>query len=86
MITIMAYIDDTHLTKVQDSDNGKNDLYDYDKYIVLFGRKRFYSLILYLLDQGIPLSKIELWHHDIDGREKTLMDWEVTTAYFLNRA
>ncbi|RFM34410.1 phosphoadenosine phosphosulfate reductase domain-containing protein [Chitinophaga silvisoli] len=59
-----------------------NNIHYYDKYIVAFsGGKDSTACFLYLLDQGIPVSKIELWHHDIDGREKTLMDWEVTPAY-----
>ncbi|HWK58131.1 MAG TPA: phosphoadenosine phosphosulfate reductase family protein [Parapedobacter sp.] len=54
----------------------------YDKYIVAFsGGKDSISCFLHLLDIGIPKDKIELWHHDIDGREETFMDWEVTPDY-----
>ncbi len=54
----------------------------YDKYIVAFsGGKDSIACFLHLLEIGIPKSKIELWHHDIDGRGDTFMDWEVTPAY-----
>ncbi|MEI6061241.1 MAG: phosphoadenosine phosphosulfate reductase family protein [Bacteroidota bacterium] len=55
----------------------------YDKYIVAFsGGKDSIACFLHLLDIGIPKSKIELWHHCIDGREgSTLMDWPVTEDY-----
>jgi len=54
----------------------------YDKYIVAFsGGKDSISCFLHLLDLGIPKEKIELWHHDVDGRGETFMDWEVTHDY-----
>ncbi len=46
------------------------------------GGKDSAASVLYLLDQGIPKEKIELWHHDVDGREgSSLMDWPVTRDY-----
>jgi len=59
------------------------DIHSYDYYIVTFsGGKDSTALVLYLLDQGVDKSKIELWHHDIDGREgSTLMDWPITRDY-----
>jgi len=62
------------------------DIHNYDKYIVCFsGGKDSIALHLYLLEQGIDQSKIELWHHDIDGElkpgEKNFMDWVVTKGY-----
>ena len=62
---------------------GTADILSYDKYIVAFsGGKDSTACFLYLLEQGVPLSKIELHHHDIDGREgSNLMDWPVTRAY-----
>ncbi|RXK81159.1 phosphoadenosine phosphosulfate reductase domain-containing protein [Filimonas effusa] len=78
----MSSIDNIQSTIVPITESGNYNLHDYDKYIVAFsGGKDSTACFLYLLDQGIPLSKIELWHHDIDGREQTLMDWEVTPAY-----
>lgn len=55
----------------------------YDHYIVAFsGGKDSMACFLFLLDQGIPKEKIELWHHLVDGREgSTLMDWPVTEDY-----
>lgn len=58
------------------------DLHSYDKYIISFsGGKDSTSCLLYLLDQGVPKQKIELWHQDIDGRDKQFFDWEVTPDY-----
>jgi len=37
--------------------------------------------ILYALELGIPIDKMEMWHHDIDGRGPQFMDWPVTPAY-----
>lgn len=61
------------------------DLYSYDKYIVSFsGGKDSTALLLFLLDNGIPKNKIELWHQEIDGRSTPLFDWEVTPDYCRN--
>ncbi len=58
------------------------DLHSYDKSIVSFsGGKDSTACFLYLLDNGIPLHKIELWHQDIDGRAGVFFDWEVTPDY-----
>lgn len=56
---------------------------NYDKYIVCFsGGKDSIACFLNLLDSGVSVDKIELWHHDIDGRESdTLMDWDCTPGY-----
>jgi len=57
-------------------------MHGYDKYIIAFsGGKDSISCFLHLLDLGIPKEKIELWHHDVDGRGATFMDWEVTPDY-----
>lgn len=59
------------------------DLNSYDYFIVAFsGGKDSTACFLHLLDLGVPVSKIELWHHAIDGKEgSTLMDWPVTPDY-----
>lgn len=58
------------------------DLASYNKYIVSFsGGKDSTALLLFLLDNGIPKDRIELWHQEIDGREASLFDWEVTPDY-----
>lgn len=58
-------------------------LSDYSKIIVYFsGGKDSLACVLHLLELGVPPEKIELWHHEIDGREgSTLMDWACTPAY-----
>lgn len=55
----------------------------YDKYIVFFsGGKDSTACFLHLLEIGVPKEKIELWHHEIDGREGSdLMDWPITPGY-----
>ena len=55
------------------------DLFGYDKYIVSFsGGKDSTALLLFLIDNGVDKSKIELWHQEIDGRGENFFDWEVT--------
>lgn len=58
-------------------------LSDYTKIIVAFsGGKDSIACFLHLLDLGVPRHKIELWHHDVDGREgSSLMDWPCTRSY-----
>lgn len=59
------------------------DLATYDHVIVAFsGGKDSVACLLHLLDLGVPRDKLELWHHDVDGREGSdLMDWPVTRDY-----
>jgi 3'-phosphoadenosine 5'-phosphosulfate sulfotransferase (PAPS reductase)/FAD synthetase len=62
---------------------GPADVLSYDRYLVAFsGGKDSVALVLYLLEQGVPAPKIELWHHLVDGREgSTLMEWPCSPAY-----
>lgn len=55
----------------------------YDLIVVLFsGGKDSTAAYYKLLELGVPKSKIELWHHDIDGGHPTRrMDWPVTQSY-----
>lgn len=55
----------------------------YDTVIVAFsGGKDSVACALHLLELGVDPARIELWHHEIDGREgSTLMDWPCTPAY-----
>jgi 3'-phosphoadenosine 5'-phosphosulfate sulfotransferase (PAPS reductase)/FAD synthetase len=55
-----------------------------DKVVVAFsGGKDSLACVLWLLDHGCPRELIELWHHDIDGREDAehLFDWPITADY-----
>lgn len=56
---------------------------DYDIAIVcMSGGKDSFAALKYLLDRGFPPSKIELWHHLVDGNEgSTLMDWAFIDDY-----
>jgi 3'-phosphoadenosine 5'-phosphosulfate sulfotransferase (PAPS reductase)/FAD synthetase len=52
------------------------------KIIVAFsGGKDSVAMVLYLLDLGIDKSRIELHHHDVDGRGINLFDWACTPSY-----
>lgn len=58
------------------------DLSSYDTFIVAMSGKDSLACLLHLLDVGVPREKIEIWHHEVDGREgSTLMDWPCTPAY-----
>ncbi|GIK44908.1 MAG: hypothetical protein BroJett012_08110 [Betaproteobacteria bacterium] len=58
-------------------------LADYDRFVVFqSGGKDSIACILHLLEQGVDRERIELHHHDVDGREgSSLMDWPVTRSY-----
>lgn len=64
-------------------DRPEPDLDSYDTILVMHsGGKDSTGATLELLERGVPREKIELWHHEIDGRESaSLMDWPVTPAY-----
>ena len=59
------------------------DLLTYDFFLVGFsGGKDSLAAVLHLLEMGVPKERIELWHHEIDGREGSrLMDWPSTPSY-----
>ena len=45
------------------------------------GGKDSIACLLHLFDQKADLTKIELWHHDIDGTDSNLMDWAFMKNY-----
>ena len=57
----------------------------YDLIIVSFsGGKDSVACLLHLLDQGVPVEKIELWHQAVDGKPgvaERFFDWPITEAY-----
>lgn len=59
------------------------ELMSYDRILVAFsGGKDSIGCVLSMLDAGVPKDRIELHHHEIDGREgSVLMDWPVTPDY-----
>lgn len=59
------------------------DFGGYDKFIVAFsGGKDSLACLLSLLEAGVERCRIELWHHNVDGRESAhLVDWPCTPAY-----
>lgn len=65
--------------------SGDSPLLPLDQYDVIAvgysGGKDSLAALLDLLERGVPPSKIELHHHDIDGQGESLMDWPCTRAY-----
>lgn len=59
------------------------DLDQYDRFVVFqSGGKDSIACILHLLDCGVDPDRIELHHHDVDGREGSrLVDWPITRSY-----
>lgn len=57
------------------------DMYDHIV-LCMSGGKDSIASLLALFDLGVDRSKIELWHHDVDGREgSSLMDWTFMADY-----
>lgn len=61
----------------------KIDLSSYHRVIIAFsGGKDSLACLLYMIRMGVPIEKLELWHHCIDGKEGSkLMDWACTEDY-----
>ncbi|MDD3575466.1 MAG: phosphoadenosine phosphosulfate reductase family protein [Halothiobacillus sp.] len=59
------------------------DLDKYDHIVVCVSGKDATASLLHLLDMGVDKSKIELWHHLVDGNEgSTLVDWAFMDDYW----
>ena len=71
------------LPQGQEIETAPEDLSSYDHILIAFsGGKDSTAVLLHLLEQGAPRERIELWHHDVDGRESDrLMDWPCTPSY-----
>ena len=62
----------------------REELNSYDCVIVAFsGGKDSMACLLHLFEVGMDRTKIEIWHHDVDGREGNTMkmDWPCTADY-----
>ena len=58
------------------------DLDTYDNIIVcLSAGKDSIACMLHLIDEGVDLAKVELWHHDVDGGGPVFMDWPQVPQY-----
>lgn len=59
------------------------DLQSYDRIVIAHsGGKDSMACLLFLLELGVPKEKLEIHHHEVDGREGSrLMDWPVTHSY-----
>lgn len=70
-------------TKEEQQEYIQKNLDSYDKFIVAFsGGKDSTAAFLHLLNLGVDPDQIELWHHDVDGRNsERLFDWPCTDAY-----
>lgn len=61
---------------------GSLDLNSYEKIIVAFSTgKDSIACFLWLKENKVPIHKIELWHHEVDGEGPLFMDWECTSDY-----
>lgn len=64
------------------------DINSYQNIVLcMSGGKDSIASLLHLLDLGVDRKKIELWHHDVDGREgSNLMDWPFMADYNMKLA
>lgn len=73
------------VTDFEDVIEEKPDLDSYDFILIMMsGGKDSLACLLNLIEAGVPLSKIEMWHHSVDGRggdANPLFDWPVTESY-----
>ena len=62
--------------------SGPPDLRSYDHVLVASsGGKDSVASMLFMLEAGVSPSRIELHHHEVDGRGEPFMDWPSTAGY-----
>lgn len=67
---------------MSEPDGAPADAAAYDRVLIMFsGGKDSIALIKAALDAGVPRSRIELWHHDVDGQGDAFFDWDCTPGY-----
>ncbi len=80
MARAIASYEGDHLVRA--SNAPRPDLRSYDTIIVAFsGGKDSIACLLSLIEAGVPRTRIELHHHDVDGQGPSFMDWPSTTSY-----
>lgn len=80
MATAIASYEGDHLVRANNAPCP--DLRSYDTIIVAFsGGKDSIACLLSLIEAGVPRTRIELHHHDVDGQGPSFMDWPSTTSY-----
>lgn len=58
------------------------DLASYDTVILaLSGGKDGMACLGEILEAGVDPARVELWHHDVDGRGRPFMDWPSSLPY-----
>lgn len=63
------------------------DLSAYDRIIVCLSGKDSLACLLALIEQGADMSRVEAWHHLVDGGEgSTLFDWAFMDDYMVKLA
>lgn len=58
------------------------DLRSYDYILIAAsGGKDSVAALFHLIDEGVDPTRIELHHHDVDGRGPPTFDWPITAGY-----
>ncbi|WP_207783483.1 hypothetical protein [Methylosinus sp. RM1] len=58
------------------------DLTSYDYILIAAsGGKDSVGALLHLIDEGVDPARVELHHHDVDGRGPPTFDWPITAGY-----
>lgn len=58
------------------------DLDSYDHIILCLSGKDSIACLLAMIEQGVDLRRLEVWHHRVDGHEgSTLMDWTFNDSF-----